>query len=77
MDTQGRLYAYDGSLDLLEFNDDGGRGTNFFIQRTLEPGIYFIEVTGFEDETGYYLLHNHIPGTPGSSVSAAQRVCNW
>ena len=43
VDTQGRLYRYDGGLELLDFNDDGGRGVNFFIQRTLEPGIYFIE----------------------------------
>ena len=74
VDTQGRLYRYDGSLELLDFNDDGGRGVNFFIQRTLDPGIYFIEVMGWEDETGYYGIYNRIPDAPGSSASAAQRV---
>ena len=74
VDTQGRLYRYDGGLELLDFNDDGGRGVNFFIQRTLEPGIYFIEVMGWEDETGYYGVYNRIPDSPGDSASTAQRV---
>ena len=74
VDTQGRLYQYDSSLELLDFNDDGGRGTNFFIQRTLEPGICFIEVMGWEDETGYYGIYNRIPDSPGDSVTSAQWV---
>ena len=77
VDTVGILYKLDlfgRSLELLEYDDDGGRGRNFFIEQSLDPGTYFVQVTGWEDETGYYAVYNRIPDSPGDSISTAQRV---
>ena len=37
-------------------DDDGGSNQNFRIARHLEPGTYFVRVSGFEDVTGDYEL---------------------
>lgn len=53
-DTVGRLTDSDGTL--LASNDDGGEGTNFRMEETLSAGVYYIEVSPFDDG-GAYTIH--------------------
>ena len=48
-DTFGRL----GSAS----DDDSGDGSNFRIEASVSEGAHFVQVSGFETETGYYTLH--------------------
>ena len=55
LDTVGRLY--DGTNNFLQSDNQSGTDDNFLIRRLLEPGIYYIEVSGSGTETGDYVLH--------------------
>ena len=56
-DTWGQLY--DSDLIWLETDDDAGPGGNFLIARMLDPGIYYVRVTGYRGDSslGPYTLH--------------------
>ena len=54
MDTYGTLY--DGEGAKVAEDNDSGPGRNFRIERSLEAGVYFIEVRGFGNSTGSYEL---------------------
>ncbi len=54
VDTFGELRDSRGRL--LDDNDDSGRGTNFLIWRTLDPGTYYVKVTSYGNDTGYYVI---------------------
>ena len=69
-DTRGRLLDAGGKV--LSADDDGGPGGhNFKIVETLEPGVYYVEVTG---DAGSYALRARLGGatdhgdTPESST---------
>ena len=49
----------DASFEIqLETDDDRGSGTNFFIDRVLEPGSYYVGVYGaYHSTVGSYRLH--------------------
>ncbi len=53
-DPAGALYDRHGFR--LKTDDDGGRGTNFRIVKTLSPGQYFIRVAGAHGAEGVYRL---------------------
>ena len=53
-DTVGRLHTAAG--EQTAFDDDGGEGLNFRIERILAPGSYYTRVNAFEDDTGSYTL---------------------
>ena len=56
MDTFGRLF--DSSGTRLTTNDDGGASRNFRIEREVDAGTYYAEVTEFGDnDTGSYTIH--------------------
>ena len=56
MDTFGRLF--DSSGTRLTTNDDGGASRNFRIEREVDAGTYYAEVTEFGDnDTGSYTAH--------------------
>ena len=54
-DTYGNLWGNDQWLD---WDDDGGVGYNFQIERMVSPGTYFIRVRGYDEDstTGQYTL---------------------
>ena len=56
-DTWGQLY--DSDRIWLETDDDSGPSSNFRIVRTLNPGIYYVRVTGryTDSSLGPYTLH--------------------
>ncbi len=54
VDTFGILYDRAGQR--LAASDDGGRGTNFRLVRTLTPGTYFVRVEGRDRAEGLYTL---------------------
>ena len=54
LDTEGELYDEYGSL--LAANDDAGEGYNFRIVHDLAPGVYFLAVTGWRNDTGPYVV---------------------
>ena len=54
-DVVGTLISEDGAIRLTD--DDSGTTTNFLIVAKLDPGVYFVAVTGFDDDaTGPYSL---------------------
>ena len=53
-DTFGSL---EDGMGRASTNDDGGANENFRIASHLEPGTYFVRVSGFGDTTGDYALH--------------------
>ena len=55
-DTEGIIYNSDNSFE--ESDDDSGEGWNFQIEVNIEPGTYYIEVSGWGDSTGQYELHS-------------------
>ena len=56
--TDTWAYLYDDADVELETNDDSGSGRNFFIDRTLDPGTYYVGVYGAHySTTGPYRLH--------------------
>ena len=60
LNTIGTLYIgtlNDGTVTFLQSDDDSGEEDNFLISTSLDPGIYYIEVSSFGTETGDYDLH--------------------
>ena len=55
LDTKGRLESSSGSI--LASNDDGGRGSNFRIERSVSAGTYYVRVESYSSRTGSYTLH--------------------
>ena len=56
MDAIGILTGDCGWEDGVS-DDDGGNGLNFRIQERVSPGKCFVEVSGFGDTVGRYVLH--------------------
>ncbi len=77
-DTYGT--GFDGNRSLLEWNDDGGSGSNFKIEGDLEPGTYFVEVRGFSSSTTgtYEVVVRPVSGGGGgdSYCRDGQRIDN-
>ena len=67
--TNTGAYLYDSDEIELERNDDSGAGGNFLIDRTLEPGTYYVAVTDtfYSSRTGPYTLH--LSGEASGAVS--------
>lgn len=55
-DTEGSVYNSDNSVE--ESDDDSGDGWNFKIEVTIDPGTYYVEVSGWGDSTGQYELYS-------------------
>lgn len=55
-DTEGSLYNSDYTYE--ESDDDSGEGWNFSIEVNIEPGTYYIEVSGWGESTGQYELYS-------------------
>ena len=55
LDTEGTLEDSSGSV--LGDNDDGGSGLNFRIERSADPGTYYVRVDSYGPDTGDYTLH--------------------
>ena len=56
LDTTGSLQ--DSSGNQVDFDDDGGSGTNFRIEATLSAGTHYIAVEAYSNSrTGSYTLH--------------------
>lgn len=53
-DTAGVLKDSDGRM--IAYDDDSGGFFNCFIQRLLDPGVYFFEISGYLGNTGPYTL---------------------
>ena len=60
-DTYARLYDANNAL-LTQDGSSGEGGNNFRIARNLNPGTYYLEVTGSSFATGAYDLHLEGPG---------------
>ena len=57
-DTYGKLYKDDKETVLLVNDDiDFPDNTNFQLVSSLEPGIYYVVVRGYDDTTGDYTIH--------------------
>ena len=55
-DTEG--YILDSSGNVLDRNDDGGEGWNFWVSAPVSAGTYYIRVEGsYSSTTGDYTLH--------------------
>ena len=55
-DTEG--YILDSSGNVLDRNDDGGEGWNFWVSAPVSAGTYYIRVEGsYSSATGDYTLH--------------------
>ena len=65
MDAMGILTGDCGWEDGVR-DDDGGDGLNFRIQEPVSPGRCFVEVSGFGDTVGRYVLHVSLE--PGMSA---------
>lgn len=73
IDTWGALYDTDEIQ--LENNDNHGDGSNFLIDRVLEPGTYYVGVWGRSaDTTGPYRLHISVGDDHGNLFATASRV---
>ena len=71
--TWGALY--DSYEIELESNNDGGAGDNFHIDRSLEPGTYYVGVWGrYNSYTGPYRLHISIGDDHGNLFDTASRA---
>ena len=72
-DTYGTLQNSSGSE--LATDDDGGRGRNFSIARSVSAGTYYIQVRGFSSSTtGSYTVHarfRRVDYTEAASARAA------
>ena len=79
-DTFGRLF--DSSGTRLTTNDDGGASTNFRIEREVDAGTYYAEVTEYADNaTGSYTVHAEFAATtdpeepePGDTFYGSARM---
>ena len=75
LDTVGEFYDVYGAL--LVSNDDRyttGRNYNFQIRRNVPPGVYYLLVRTYYDETGEYTLHTRAVTEPGNAPDAATRL---
>ena len=66
LDTVGELQNSAGST--VAGDDDGGDGNNFHITHTVSAGTYYIQVTGFGENTGSYTLHARL-GSSGDGTA--------
>ncbi len=55
LDAVGTLFGAGGNRIALD--DDGGAGSNFRMERTLDPGTYYIRVHSYWAAPGAYALH--------------------
>ena len=61
LNTRGMLRNSSGAL--LESDDDGGNSRNFFIERTVGAGTYYVSVKGrSSSDTGNYTIHASFSG---------------
>ncbi len=61
---------YDANCNAIATNDDGGGGVNFFLERAVPAGTYFLGVTGFGNaSTGNYSVELVTTAPPGNSVT--------
>ena len=68
VDTTGELV--DEDLRQVEYSDDSTlseESANFFLGAVLEPGVYYIFVSGYSTSTGPYRLHSWSGTDPGES----------
>ena len=71
-DTVGQLF--DSTLSLAASNDDSVLGSmprNFQMGANLGPGVYYIEVQGYETATGTYSLHTKTGADQGRRIAEA------
>ena len=64
-DTTGELQDVGGTV--LATDDDGGPGSNFRIAYSVQPGTYYIKVSGFRNATGHYRVTAETSGGGGGS----------
>jgi len=73
-DTYAYLYNSNGSL--LTYNDDGGQGLNFYINRSSTSGYYYLRVRHFSSSrTGAYTLYLGGTGSGASSGTSGTGSC--
>ena len=73
-DTTGTLFDDSDPPEQLDQNDDSFRTTNFSLLMSLEPGIYYVVVGGYNNiSTGDYTIHAETATalSLGSSVDAS------
>ena len=63
--TTGSTDTY-GRLDSSATDDDGGQGYNFRIEASVAAGVHLVQVSGYGDETGDYVLHVRALGDSGA-----------
>ena len=71
-DTIGDLY--DGNGRQIASGDDSDLSDNpfhFYIGENLDPGTYYIEVSGYDTTTGPYSLHTRTGADQGGTVDTA------
>ena len=72
-DTVGRLE--DASGRILAEDDNGGAGGNFRIELDLDPGTYYLRLSGSGDSAGdYRLSFHHAPESSGATFSAKHAI---
>ncbi|MCY3883531.1 MAG: hypothetical protein OXG24_01305 [Gammaproteobacteria bacterium] len=54
-DTEGKIVDAEGTFE--ETDDDSGEGWNFRLEVAVEPGTYYVEVSGWGESTGEYELY--------------------
>ncbi len=73
LDVVGTLFDAEGNRIALD--DDGGVWFNFRMERTLDPGTYYVRVHSSSAWTGAYALHLRAAGDAhGNSLANATRV---
>ncbi|MCB1202964.1 MAG: PPC domain-containing protein [Verrucomicrobiae bacterium] len=72
-DTKAWLYNSAGT-QLYPVADSGGTGDNYFLEKSLDPGIYYLRVAagGRGSGSGDYVLHLDLPGV--ASPASLQRA---
>ncbi|QVK19500.1 DVUA0089 family protein [Mycoplasmatota bacterium] len=55
LDTIG--YLYDSSGNEIHMSDDTNYGMDFFIEITLNPGLYYLKVSDYGSDYGNYMLY--------------------
>ena len=71
--TNTQALLYDDADVLLE-RDNYGLNGNFFIDRALDPGTYFVVVSHWSDSTGPYRLHLAGRDDHGNFIETATQV---
>lgn len=73
IDTYGQLY--NGSVQLLQSDDDSGADYNFSFSRSVSAGTYYIAVRGYSTgEVGAYTLLTSFAASGGSGGTASVSV---